>query len=323
MLINSQPSIAPTAAPEDSTRSAAAETLSAILGWSYFLCWSLSFYPQVVLNYQRKSIAGMSLDYQLFNILGYTCYSIYTGSLLFNDSIRKEYDNNFGPNLVSVNDFFFALHGLVLTVITLFQCSIFDRGGQTFAKTTVLLVSLTVTISALYALLIIILSTNGVSVQLYNDLSLTSWLCWIYWLSLVKLGVTLCKYVPQAVMNCKSKSTVGWSIHNVLLDFTGGFLSVAQLLLDGATLGWSGLIGDPIKFALGFVSVAFDALFILQHYVLFTDRTDKAPGLRSSGDGSARAEPTMNLLSDDEHSDLVDGKFRSLSRDEASLEPSN
>jgi len=261
----------------------------------------------------------MSLDYQLFNILGYSCYSIYTGSLLFNDSIRKEYDKNFGPNLVSINDFFFALHGLMLTLITLFQCSIFDRGGQTFAKITIFLVSLAVIISAVYAFLILVLSTNGVSIQLYNDLSLMSWLCWIYWLSLVKLGVTLCKYVPQAVMNCKSKSTVGWSIHNVLLDFTGGFLSVAQLLLDGATLGWSGLIGDPIKFALGFVSVAFDALFMLQHYVLFTDRTDKAPGLRNSADGITKAEPTVSLLSDDAHSDLIDGNFRGSSGDEASL----
>jgi cystinosin len=251
----------------------------------------------------------MSLDYQLFNILGYTCYSIYTGSLLFNNSIKKEYNKNFGTNLVSVNDFFFALHGLVLTLITLFQCSIYDRGGQQFARPTVALVACAASISVLYALLIPVFSKNGNGLQLSSDLSLMSWLCWIYWLSLVKLGVTLCKYVPQAVMNCKSRSTVGWSIHNVLLDFTGGFLSVAQLMLDGATLGWSGLIGDPIKFALGFVSVVFDAVFMFQHYVLFTDRTDKAIGGRAGDERLSRAEPTVNLLTGEEYYDLVDGKY--------------
>ena len=73
---------------------------------------------------------------------------------------------------------------------------------------------------------------------------------------------------------------MGWSIGNVLLDFTGGFLSVAQLLLDGATLGWGGLVGDPIKFALGFVSVFFDVVFMVQHYCVFTSRKD--PDARGS-----------------------------------------
>jgi hypothetical protein len=83
------------------------------------------------------------------------------------------------------------------------------------------------------------------------------------------------KYIPQAVLNYQNKSTVGWSIINVLLDFTGGLLSVAQLLLDGATLGWSGVIGNPIKFALGFVSIIFDIIFMIQHYVLYTEREEK------------------------------------------------
>lgn len=48
-------------------------------------------------------------------------------------------------------------------------------------------------------------------------------------ISYVKLGVTVVKYVPQAHMNFTRKSTVGWSIGNVLLDFTGGFFSFMQV----------------------------------------------------------------------------------------------
>jgi len=36
----------------------------------------------------------------------------------------------------------------------------------------------------------------------------------------------------QVYMNWYRKSTVGWNVYNVLLDFTGGWLSLAQLLID-------------------------------------------------------------------------------------------
>ena len=39
------------------------------------------------------------------------------------------------------------------------------------------------------------------------------------------------RYVPQAYMNFRRKSTVGWSIGNILLDFTGGSLSIIQVMM--------------------------------------------------------------------------------------------
>ena len=38
----------------------------------YFCAWSISFYPQAILNYRRKSVVGLSLDFQLLNLLGFT-----------------------------------------------------------------------------------------------------------------------------------------------------------------------------------------------------------------------------------------------------------
>ncbi len=56
----------------------------------------------------------------------------------------------------------------------------------------------------------------------------------------------------------------------MLLDFEGGTLSLAQQLLDGyATHDLSAITGNPVKFALGFVSMAFDCVFFTQHYVLY------------------------------------------------------
>ncbi|KAG0178269.1 hypothetical protein DFQ28_004759 [Apophysomyces sp. BC1034] len=60
-----------------------------------------------------------------------------------------------------------------------------------------------------------------------------------------------------------------------LWDFTGGSLSITQLLLDAYLSGdWNGVSGDPVKFGLGFVSIAFDLIFMTQHYLLYPDRTD-------------------------------------------------
>lgn len=58
------------------------------------------------------------------------------------------------------------------------------------------------------------------------------WLDFLNSCSYIKLSITLIKYVPQAVMNYRRKSTVGWSIGNILLDFTGGTLSMLQMLLN-------------------------------------------------------------------------------------------
>ncbi|KAF9946196.1 hypothetical protein BGZ72_000552, partial [Mortierella alpina] len=101
------------------------------------------------------------------------------------------------------------------------------------------------------------------------------WIDLLYYLSTVKLVISFLKYCPQVYINWSAKSTVGWSIHNILLDFTGGVLSIAQLVLDASIAGdWSGISGDLVKFGLGFLSIAFDLIFMTQHYILYRDRTD-------------------------------------------------
>lgn len=43
-----------------------------------------------------------------------------------------------------------------------------------------------------------------------------------------------------------------------------------QLVLDSALQNdWSGLTGNPMKLGLANVSILFDVLFIVQHYVLY------------------------------------------------------
>jgi len=101
----------------------------------------------------------------------------------------------------------------------------------------------------------------------------------VYAVSYVKLLITLIKYAPQLVANYRNRSTRGWSIGQVLLDLTGGVLSIAQQGIDSyLQRDWSGITGNPVKFALGNVSMAYDFVFIAQHYFLYAGDGDGKSG---------------------------------------------
>jgi cystinosin len=98
----------------------------------------------------------------------------------------------------------------------------------------------------------------------------------IYSISFVKLFITLIKYTPQIITNYNNKSTKGWAIEGMLLDLFGGILSVAQLGIDSyLQRDWSGITGNPVKLALGNISIFFDLIFITQHYILYKDSDSK------------------------------------------------
>lgn len=76
-----------------------------------------------------------------------------------------------------------------------------------------------------------------------------------------------------------------------MLDFTGGSLSVIQLVMDcGINNDWSGAVGDPVKFGLGFTSMVFDVVFMVQHYCLYA--TPSAEGAAAVVISSKKATTT-------------------------------
>lgn len=238
-----------------------------ILGWAYFVAWSLSFYPQVWVNWKRKSVVGFSLDYLDLNVLGYASYSIYNCALYFNTDVQNTYLAKKGyPLPVGTSDVVFALHALALTLITAVQALIYDRGGQ-IVHPLVYLAS-----SATYLgeyIMIMLVATASLPADSFNALD------YVEMCSYVKLAVTFFKYIPQAWFNYRRKSTVGWSIGNILLDITGGLLSLSQQFLQVLNTGsWTVFTGNWAKTGLALFSIFFDLIFIFQHYVLYTDRTD-------------------------------------------------
>ncbi|KAF9105507.1 hypothetical protein BGX29_012083 [Mortierella sp. GBA35] len=240
--------------------------LSYLIGWAYFIAWSASFYPQAILNWRRKTVQGLSMDFIHLNVVGFLCYSIFNLAFFFSSEIQEEYKrrNDGQENLVRANDVFFAVHALILSTFTLVQTWVYkrDEGQRVSVFAWAFLLSSGVSV----LVLVVRGAIRGVDYE---------WIDILYFLSYIKLAISFIKYCPQVYINWAAESTVGWSIHNILLDFTGGVLSIGQLVLDAyISEDWSGISGDPVKFGLGFLSIAFDLVFITQHYVLYRNRTD-------------------------------------------------
>lgn len=230
---------------------------SIVFGWIYFVAWSISFYPQIFINFKRKSVVGLNFDFLALNIVGFTLYSIFNCGLYWGPDIQEEYASRHPRGLIPVllNDVVFGLHAMFATSITIIQCFIYERDNQRVSR----IASCILGAIAIIVLVTLILAASGV----------VYWLDFLYYCSYIKLAMII-KYVPQALMNYRRKSTIGWSIGNILLDFTGGTLSMLQMILNAYNYDdWVSIFGSVTKFGMGLFSVLFDVLFILQHYLFY------------------------------------------------------
>jgi len=246
---------------DDKIPSALVQYVSSMIGYTYFLCWSISFYPQVVMNHLRKSTVGLSSDFSVLNVVGFGCYAIYTCSFFFSHEIQNEYQDRFNNQVNSVqsNDVAFAIHALILSSVQFLQILHYN---ETFTWNMLALgTRLFVLVAAVLCLIFGILVATGQRFQ---------WLDFLYVLSFIKLNITIVKYIPQVILNYQRKSTIGWNVYNVLLDFAGGLLSLVQLIMDAVAMDdFSAITGNFIKFGLGLASMLFDVIFIVQHYVFY------------------------------------------------------
>ncbi|PYH87394.1 hypothetical protein BO71DRAFT_341139, partial [Aspergillus ellipticus CBS 707.79] len=104
----------------------------------------------------------------------------------------------------------------------------------------------------------------------------------IYLVGNIKLFLTIIKYTPQAWLNYRRQSTQGFCMIAILMDFTGGMLSLVQLFIDTYLQNdWSGAAGNAPKLVLGNITILFDVILMFQHYVLYR-RGGRAEGAKPS-----------------------------------------
>ncbi|CDW72338.1 pq loop repeat family protein [Stylonychia lemnae] len=197
------------------------DIVSITIGWIYFFAWSFSFYPQIIINYRRKSVDGFSIEFALLNPQGFFFYSFYSiAGFIYTSPVtgtrgEKQQKLSWWPIALLIGEWIF--------VMTIF-----------------------------------IVEVTGTKV---NDN-----------ISTLRVAGYCKALITFVYLNYVRKSTDGWSIENIVLDLTGGTLSLLQQIIDTVARGQPFFGTDSfniVKFMLSIMSIFFDCIFLFQHYVLY------------------------------------------------------
>ncbi|GFP84971.1 cystinosin homolog [Phtheirospermum japonicum] len=240
-----------------------------VFGWIAFISWSICFYPQIILNYRRKSVVGFNFDYALLNMVKQLAYLIYNVSIFFSPIVQKQYRQKFGNGKmlpVAESDLAFSIHVVLASAYTMYQIAIYDRGTQKFSK--------------IYTS-IVVLFVLAAAVCVCIAIPRHSWFWLVSCFNTIQVVMTVLKYIPQVVFNFQRKSTSGFSIGNVLLDFLGAVANNVQMLMQSLDQkSWENFYGNLGKSLLATVTIVFDIIFIVQHYALYpTKKAEPDPSV--------------------------------------------
>lgn len=110
--------------------------LADVVGWGYFLSWTVSFLPQIYENWRRKSVVGFSFDMLAYFLLSYVTYMIYNVTVYFKPNVLGDLTED---NPVKLTDVVFSLVAFICTSFQGIQCLMYDRGSQEIHRSTVVL----------------------------------------------------------------------------------------------------------------------------------------------------------------------------------------
>lgn len=106
---------------EEEPNSDALDVISNIIGWTYFVCWSASFYGQLYENFKVKkyvelqlfSVKGIAFEFLGLNLTGFLFLSAYSSAGYFKGG---EWPFSGG---ITKQDLFFAYHAVAITILTI------------------------------------------------------------------------------------------------------------------------------------------------------------------------------------------------------------
>lgn len=231
-------------------------------------------------------MVGLNFDFLVLNLTKHSSYLIYNASVFFSSAVQRQYHEKYGFKEmipVAANDVAFSIHAVVMTAFTLFQVTIYERGNQKVSNIS-------------YAIVFIAWSAVGICCLV--ALPSHSWLWLVSCFNALQVTMTTIKYIPQAFMNFQRKSTIGFSIGNILLDLTGGLANYGQMSVQSIDQNsWVNFYGNIGKTLLSLVSIFFDLVFIFQHYVLYPEKKidSSSPHLSTE----SKVEPLVKPVDDD------------------------
>ncbi|KAF4673082.1 hypothetical protein FOL47_011022 [Perkinsus chesapeaki] len=235
--------------------------LSQLCGIAYLFCWSAMYYPQLYLNFKRKSVQGFSLDLWLYNLSGFLGYTIY-------NCYRAHIQNTYNlPKAVKTNDVVFAVHGLICNILIGLQVYFYDRAGQKISKWTWSFVGFA---CCIFLYLSFLASIHLIPWDALLDSSSNAIMTPIQFLGTIKVIITFVKYIPQIIMNHRRKSTAGLAIQVPMMDIGGALFSSLQNILDAIYNKDIHIVtGNLPKMLIGAASSLYGFFILFQHFVLY------------------------------------------------------
>ena len=207
------------------------------------------------------SVSGLSTDFIVLTTLNSLCYAIYNVFFFWNRGIQQEYrdENPDTPLIIESNDVAFSIHALIVSLALTIQVAYYNgfRSSPLSRVTIAFLVGFILT-SGIY-ITCILLKIRG-----------CQWIDFLHMMGVLKIVLAASGYIPQLILNSKRKSTKGFNMWNIYLDFGGGLLSMLQLICDSIDLGdlASGIMGNWAKLVLGMITLLADVSLILPFFML-------------------------------------------------------
>jgi cystinosin len=234
------------------------------------VAWGLSSYPQLIRNFQRKSVEGYSLEFQLWNITGFTFYLLYTTIGYWQQHTTPGLTHS-----ITINDITFAGHAFCMNIALSIQCIVWGKTNKQGISRVHVGMVCGLWLLAFYN---VFLGAGGFLPWFSHSSSSYSFSV-VQFLGFGKSFVSFVKYTPQVYLNWLRKSTSGWSIVNTLLDFLGGLLSFSQMVViaydktdANGNPDWSQVTSNIPKLVLAIESMLFDVIMMVQHYCLYGPR---------------------------------------------------
>mmetsp|Transcript_2382 Transcript_2382/g.3464 ORF Transcript_2382/g.3464 Transcript_2382/m.3464 type:complete len:308 (-) Transcript_2382:2970-3893(-) len=237
---------------------------SFLSGWIYFGCWSLTYYPQIYKNFKRKSVAGLSIDYLAYSTLGHLYYLLYNITIMLNKAIRTEiYEYTNAIPQIKINDVVFSIHAAFLCVLMCYQALLY---GSDLKISKICIASLCIGFLFVFAL--------GYAAE--NNLYQMNWGKWTLILGKLKIVSASIKYIPQIYLIFSSKNSNGLSFGSIAFDFSGGFFSILQMLMEAIALNDFKEISNTLKLkqlspklSLGMISIIANSILYYQYRTYF------------------------------------------------------
>ncbi|CAI4056817.1 cystinosin-like protein ERS1 SKDI_03G1340 [Saccharomyces kudriavzevii IFO 1802] len=254
-------------------------SLDDLLGLVYVTSWSVSMYPPIITNWRHMSASAISMDFVMLNTAGYS-YLVISIFLQLYCWQLKDGESDLGRPKLTRFDFWYCLHGCIMNVVLLTQvvagARIWGFPVKGHRKMNLWYLRILLTSLTIFAMLTVQFVYANCTYGWHNSTTLA----YCNNLFLLKISMSLIKYIPQVTHNWARRSMDCFPIQGVFLDITGGFASLLQLIWQlSSDRGFSldMFVTNFGKIGLSTVTLVFNFIFIMQWLVYRGQDPDMVP----------------------------------------------